>query len=144
MLSGTPPVLGLVAAATGIDLVAEAGIGAIRQKSIALTDYAIALADALLDDMTVGSPRDPSRRGSHVALVHPRAPQLTERLAALGVIVDFREPDVIRLGLSPLTTRFVDVHGALETLSGLLDSGATDAERCTPDTARTDACLRFR
>jgi kynureninase len=119
MLSGTPPVLGLVAAATGIDLVAEAGIDAIRQKSIALTDYAIALADATLGDVSIGSPRRAENRGSHVALIHPHARELTDKLATHDVIVDFREPDVIRLGLSPLTTRFVDVHGALTALSRL-------------------------
>jgi kynureninase len=120
MLSGTPPVLGLVAAAAGIELVIEAGIGAIRDKSIRLTEYAIALADELLEGVGIGSPRDAGHRGSHVALVHPRARELTERLAAGDVIADFREPDVIRLGLSPLTTRFTDVYDALSRLRDLL------------------------
>jgi len=122
MLSGTPPVLGLTAAAAGIDVVLEAGIDAIRRKSVALCEYAISLIDEWLSPLgcSVGSPRDSAVRGSHVALVHPDARGLCPALARVGVLVDFRTPDVIRLGLSPLTTRFVDVYDALERLRGLL------------------------
>jgi kynureninase len=122
MLSGTPPILGLTAASVGIDLVIEAGIEAIRAKSVALTRYAIELIDEWLAPLGagVGSPRADERRGSHVALVHPEARALSQRLIDAGVIVDFRTPDVIRLGLSPLTTRFVDVHDGLERLRGML------------------------
>jgi kynureninase len=119
MLSGTPPVLALTAVDAGIDLVAEAGIEAIRAKAVALTEFAIAVAD---DHLTVeiGSPRDPQRRGSHVALVHPAARELCRSLIEDGAIVDFRPPDTIRLGLSPLTTSFVDVWDGLERLRALL------------------------
>jgi kynureninase len=122
LLSGTPPVLALTAAGVGIDLAIEAGIDAIRQKSIALTDYAIALIDAWLVPLGcgVGSPRDHRQRGSHVALVHPEARTLSQRLIDDGVIVDFRTPDVIRLGLSPLTTRFTDVYDGLAHVAELL------------------------
>ncbi len=117
-LSGTPPIFGLVAVDEGVRLIAEAGIDAIRAKGSALTEFAVALADALLADAGVGvaSPRDPTRRGAHVALAHPDARGLCARLIDAGVIVDFRRPDVIRLGLSPLTTRFVDVWDAVEAL----------------------------
>ncbi|MGI8713361.1 MAG: kynureninase [Solirubrobacteraceae bacterium] len=120
LLSGTPPILGLTAAAAGIELSIKAGIDRIREKSIALTGYAIAFADEVLAGVGVGSPRDPDRRGGHVALAHARAHELTQQLAAHDVIVDFREPDVIRLGLSPLTTSFLDVHDALQRLGALL------------------------
>ena len=122
MLSGTPPVLALTAAGVGVDLVIEAGIGAIREKSVALTEYAITLIDEWLVPLgcNVGSPRDARARGSHVALVHPDARALSGRLIADGVIVDFRTPDVIRLGLSPLTTRFTDVFDGLERVRQLL------------------------
>ena len=122
MLSGTPPVLGLTAAQVGIDLVIEAGIDAIREKSIALTAYCIELIDEWLAPLgcTVGSPRDAARRGSHVALVHPDARALTQRLIDAGVVPDFRTPDVIRLGLSPLTTRFADVYDGLSRLVDML------------------------
>jgi kynureninase len=127
-LSGTPSVLGLTAAQTGIELCIEAGIHDIRAKSTQLTGYAIALADALLREthgVTIGSPRDPARRGGHVALQHPDARQLTHELAHRhDVITDFREPDVVRLGLSPLTTRFIDVHEGITRLRKLLDNRA--------------------
>ena len=66
--------------------------------------------------VTVGSPRDKSRRGGHVALVHEDARALTKQLADQNVLADFRAPDVIRIGLSPLTTRFTDVYDGLQTL----------------------------
>ncbi|HKO29313.1 MAG TPA: aminotransferase class V-fold PLP-dependent enzyme [Solirubrobacteraceae bacterium] len=114
-LSGTPPVLALTAVDEGVRLVAEAGIEAIRAKGIALTELAIALADTV-PGLSVASPRDPAKRGAHVALAHPDARELCTRLIGSGVIPDFRRPDVIRFGLSPLTTRFVDVWDGVEAL----------------------------
>jgi len=117
-LSGTPPILSLAAVDEGVRLIAEAGIDTIRAKGIALTELAIALADARLvaAGVRVASPRDAGRRGAHVALAHPDARELCARLIDGGVIVDFRRPDVIRFGLSPLTTRFVDVWDGVEAL----------------------------
>jgi kynureninase len=122
MLSGTPPVLALTAIQAGVELVVEAGIEAVRSKAIALTEFAIALADERLAPLgvTIGSPRDSARRGAHVALVHPAAGELCRRLIERGVIVDFRTPDVIRIGLSPLSTSFADVRDGLEALRELL------------------------
>jgi kynureninase len=121
-LSGTPPVLALTAVDAGVALTAEAGIDAIRAKGIALTEYAIELADARLssDGVAVLSPRDPHRRGAHVALAHPGAAALTEALIERRVVPDFRHPDVIRFGFSPLTTRFVDVWDGVDALAQLL------------------------
>ena len=123
-LSGTPPVFGLAAVDEGVRVVAEAGIEAIRAKGIALTELAIALADALLAEFgaRVASPRDPARRGAHVALAHPDAQTLCARLIERGVIPDYRRPDVIRFGFSPLTTRFVDVWDGVDALRELLSS----------------------
>ncbi len=124
MLSGTPPVLALSAVQEGVAVVAEAGIERIRAKGIALTEFAIALADELLSPLgvSVASPRDPSCRGAHVALAHPDARDLCAALIECRVIPDFRRPDVIRFGLSPLTTRFVDVWDAVEVLRELLSA----------------------
>jgi len=121
-LVGTPPIISLTAAQAGIDLVAEAGIQAIRAKGIALGEYAIALADAWLTPLgcSVGSPRDATRRGGHVAIRHPDARRLTRALIDRNVIPDFRAPDSIRIGLSPLTTSFEDVHRGLAALRILL------------------------
>ena len=123
LLSGTPPVLALTAVDEGVRIVTEAGMDAIRVKGIALTELAIALADARLAPLgvSVASPRDFARRGAHVALAHPHARELCARLIEVGVIPDFRHPEVIRFGLSPLTTRFVDVWDGVEALRRLLD-----------------------
>ncbi len=121
MLSGTPPVLALSAVQEAVALVAEAGIERIRAKGIALTELAISLIDERLAQfgVSVASPRDAERRGAHVALAHEDARALCDALIERGVIVDFRRPDVIRFGLSPLTTRFVDVWDGVEALRAL-------------------------
>lgn len=121
-LSGTPPVLGLAAVEEGVRVVAQAGIDSIRAKAIALTEFAIELADERLAPLgvAVASPRESAQRGAHVALAHPEAKALCARLIERGVIVDFRRPDVVRFGLAPLTTRFLDVYNGIETLRSLL------------------------
>ena len=106
----------------GVELVAEAGIAAIRAKSVALTGYAIALVDAWLTPLgcSIGTPREPARRGGHLAIRHPDARRLTRAMIDRGVIPDFRAPDTIRIGLSPLSTSFADVHRGLAVLRELL------------------------
>lgn len=130
-LSGTPPVLALAAVDEGVRLLGEAGMSSVRAKGIALTELAVSLADSVLAPfgVSVASPRDAARRGAHVALAHPDARELCARLTQRGVIVDFRRPDVIRFGLSPLTTRFVDVWDGVEALRRLL-SGTAAGEAC--------------
>lgn len=120
-LSGTPPVLALAAVDEGVRLVAEAGIERIRAKGVALTELAISLSDTRLAPLgvSVASPRAAERRGAHVGLAHPDARELCAALIARGVIVDFRRPDVIRFGFSPLTTRFVDVWDGVDALRAL-------------------------
>jgi kynureninase len=115
MLSGTPPVSGILAVQEGVRLIAEAGVEAVRAKSEALTAYALELIDEI--GLDVVTPRDPALRGSHVTVRHPQARALTERLVARGVVPDFREPDLIRLGLSPLTTSFAEVAAAAGILA---------------------------
>jgi kynureninase len=121
-LVGTPAIIALTSAQAGIEVVAEAGIDAIRAKGIALTEYAIALHDAWLAPLgcSIGSPRDSARRGAHISIRHPDAKRLTRSLIERGVIPDFRAPDSIRIGLSPLTTSFEDVHRGLAALRDLL------------------------
>ncbi|MCJ7709581.1 MAG: kynureninase, partial [Chloroflexi bacterium] len=121
-LVGSPPVLSLVGVEEGVALTAEAGIDRIRAKSVALTSYAVALLDAELAPLgcSLGSPRDPDQRGGHVSIRHQDARDLTSGLIARGVVPDFREPDVIRFGLSPLTTSFADVRRGVDALRGLL------------------------
>jgi len=122
MLSGTPAVLGLVAVEEGVRLVAEAGIDAIRAKAMALTDLAVQLADAWLAPLGVSlaSPRDATARGAHLVLRHPEARRWSEQLAADGVVGDFRNPDLWRVGLSPLTTTYVEVWTAMDIARSVL------------------------
>ena len=118
MLSGTPNVMGILAAQEGVRLVAEAGIDAIRAKSMALTELLFEIADQL--DLTVLSPRDPARRGGHVTIQVPDAGGVAKQLGARGVIPDVRRPDLLRLGLSPLSTSFTEVHDGMVVLADVL------------------------
>ncbi|RZS40875.1 kynureninase [Herbihabitans rhizosphaerae] len=117
-LSGTPPILGMQPLLDMIDLVTEAGLPAIREKSVTLTEYAMALADQF--GVTVASPRDGARRGGHITLAHPAAREATARLWEIGVIPDFRPPDGVRIGLSPLSTSFAEVADGLSALATVL------------------------
>jgi kynureninase len=110
--SGTPPVVGMLAIEDMVDLIEEAGIDAVRAKSVALTAYAVELADDLPAPLGVAlaSPRDPDRRGGHVTLNHPRMQEVTDALWAREVIPDYRDPQGLRIGLSPLSTSFEEVR----------------------------------
>jgi kynureninase len=121
MLSGTPPVPAILAVAEGVRVVAEAGIEAIRAKSVALTELAVALTDAWLvpAGFRLASPRDSAHRGGHVSIARADARELCARLIDHGVLPDFRTPDVIRLGLSPLPATFTELWDALDLLRGL-------------------------
>ena len=130
MLNGTPPVLGLTAARAGISVTADAGIAAIAEKARALTAFCIDLADH--HGFETDTPRDPARRGGHVAIRHPDARALQQALADRAVIVDYRDPDVLRFGLSPLTTSFTDVYDAMAAL----------ADTAPPKTRNSEPSLR--
>ena len=115
-LSGTPPIVGMLALQDTLALIDEVGIAAIREKSIALTEFAIRLSDELLSPLgvTVASPRDATARGGHVTLQHPSMRAVTARLWTQDVIPDYRDPGGLRIGLSPLSTSFA------ETLDGMI------------------------
>lgn len=121
IISGTPPIIAMIPVRAGVELVAEAGIEAIRAKSIALTEFAIEVVDSWPVELhvTVGSPRDSASRGGHVTIRRPDFRELTPRLWEHGVIPDFRAPDGIRLGLSPLSTSFVELHHGLDSIAEL-------------------------
>jgi kynureninase len=125
-LAGTPPILGLAAVECGVQLTAEAGIDAIRAKSITLCDLIVALHDAWLAPLgfSLGSPRDAAVRGSHVAIRHAEAwPICRALIERAAVIPDFRAPDSIRLGVAPLYTSHADVWDALDRLRDLVGRG---------------------
>lgn len=125
-LAGTPPILDLTAVQAGVELIAEAGIDALRAKGTALTELIVDLHDAELAPLgfELGTPREPAGRGAHVALRHPEAAAIARALRERArVVVDFRGPDVIRLGVPALYTRFADVAEAIEWLRGLVERG---------------------
>lgn len=129
MLSGTAYVPGIVAVDASVSLVAEAGIEAIREKAVALTEHCVALADAWLvpHGFTVASPRDPARRGGHVTVQGLRAREVADAMYAAKVIPDFRNPDMIRLGLSPLTTSYAELWTALDLTRQIVEGVSTKA-----------------
>ena len=120
-LTGTPSVLSLCAVEPGVSMIAEATVTAVRAKSEALTALTVQLYDEVLAPAgyVLATSRDPQRRGSHVTVMHPDARRLTRELLGVGVVVDYRRPDGVRLGLAPLTTRFVDVHDACRRMAVL-------------------------
>ena len=119
LLLGTPSILALAAADEGIGLTADAGIEAIASKAAALTGFALQLCDQR--GLHSSTPRDPACRGSHIAVQHVNARQLVAALAGRGVLTDFRDPDIVRVGCSPLTTRFSDVFDGIACLGDLVD-----------------------
>jgi kynureninase len=121
MLSGTPPITGMVGVDEGVALVEEAGIEAIRYKSLDLTQMVAALADEWLvpRGFRIASPWDPAKRGSHVTVARDDAPDLSQALIDAGVIIDFRPPDGIRVGLSPLSTGFAETWRAMDAFRRL-------------------------
>lgn len=116
LLSGTPPITSMLAMQGMLDLIEQASVEAIREKSLSLTDFAVRAHDEVLAPLGVRllSTRDAAQRGSHVTIGHPDFRAVTQRLWTDGIIPDFRFPDGIRLGLSPISTSYV------ETLTGVL------------------------
>ncbi len=128
----TPPILSMAGIEPALEILLEAGMDRLREKSILQTDYLIYLAQELLLPLNfkVGSPLDSSRRGSHVSLRHPEAYRICRALidpqpgdTTLKVIPDFRAPDNIRLGIAPLYTSFTDIHRALNRLKTIVEDG---------------------
>ena len=124
MISGSPSVISGIALEAGASVTVRAGMDAVRAKSVELCEMLTAGVDALCPEVEIASPRDASRRGSHVALWHPEAYGITQALIAAGVVGDFREPDIVRLAMTPLYLRFVDVFETVRRLRTILDHKA--------------------
>ncbi|GGF26716.1 kynureninase [Subtercola lobariae] len=120
--SGTPPVVGMLAMREMIALIASVGIRTVRQKSVALTEFAIGFADEVLAPLgvEVTSPRDAAWRGGHITLDHPQFKRVVAELWQGGVIPDFRAPFGLRVGLSPLSTSFAEVAVGLDAVRDAL------------------------
>jgi kynureninase len=126
-LSGTPPVLSVSGLEPALDMILEAGIGAIRNKSLSQSEYLIDLAKHWLfsNGVRLGSPEYLEKRGSHVSLKHAEAYRICRALAdpEVGdhvIIPDFREPNNIRFGITPLYTSFVEIYQALDKMRRII------------------------
>ncbi|WP_420112074.1 kynureninase [Pseudactinotalea sp.] len=124
-LAGSLPVPGILAVREGVNSLAAAGVPALRDKGVALTEYLISLADAWLEPLgfRLASPREGALRGSHVTLEHPQAWQVCQAWIADGVIGDFRTPDRLRIGPAPLYTSFEEVWVAMDRLRTIVEAG---------------------
>lgn len=121
---GTVPMLSAAPLDGALDVILDAGIDHIREKSVELTDYLIRLVDERLPECDVGTPREAARRGGHVAVEHDEAYRISEALNDRGVVVDFRPPNVVRVCPAPLYTGFEDVWDVVEAFRGVLDARA--------------------
>jgi kynureninase len=123
-LCGTPPVLGLTALEVGVDIALGAEMAQVARKSAALWDLFAARVDTRLagHGLQLISPRDPAARGSHISFAHPEGYRIMQALIARGVIGDFRDPDVLRFGLTPLYLGYEDVWRAVEILGEVMAS----------------------
>jgi len=125
-LTGTPNVLDLGAIEAAVALIEEADVTAVRAKSVALTAHAVAAVESELSALgfELATPREADRRGGHVALRHPDAWRICRALLEHeSVVPDFREPDILRLGLPPLTTTFTDVAEAVVRTRRVVENG---------------------
>jgi kynureninase len=131
LLCGTQPMVSLALVEPGLDLMLEAGMGRVREKSLALTQRFIDGVETRCEGLglRLATPREPEQRGSQVSWHHEQAFALVQALIERGVIGDYREPGIARFGFAPLYLRFEDVDRAVEHLEDLLRSNAWDQPR---------------
>ncbi len=125
-LTGTPSVVSLALIEPGIELLLEAGMQRVREKSLKLSAFLLELFEAHLAPLGfhLASPRDPARRGSHLSLSHPQALAIDlAMIRELNLIPDFRPPESIRLGLAPLYTSFQEVYEAVRRIERIVVEG---------------------
>ena len=139
-LTGTPPVISISGLEPALDMILKAGIGSIRQKSVAQGDYLLALAKEWLlgREFRMGSPEFSEKRGSHISLKHAEGYRICKALIdpEIGkcvVIPDFREPNNIRLGISPLYTSYEDIFSAMEKLKLIIEENLYEHYPSTRD-----------
>ncbi|MDM7927130.1 kynureninase [Blastomonas fulva] len=136
-LAGTPPMLSLLALEGGVDLMVEADDAALWHKSQALFDFLAQLMTARCPDLAAITPARADLRGSHASFAHPHAWPINRALIEAGVIGDFRTPDVLRLGLTPLYLGFADIWHAVDRLAAIMDDGRWQRSEYTAKTKVT-------
>lgn len=123
-LCGTPPILGVLSLEVGVDLMLRSRIQDIVQKSRWLSELFVDLIADICPSLRLVSPAKSSERGSHVSFAHPDGYAIMQALIERGVIGDFRAPDLLRFGFTPLYLRYQDVWDAAYTLADVIDSGS--------------------
>lgn len=125
-VAGTPVVLSLSALDEALDVFADVDLDALRAKSLSLTDTFIDLVEPLAArfPLTLVTPRDHARRGSQVSYRHPQAREVMADLIAAGIIGDFRTPDILRFGFTPLYHSHADVWQAARGVQAVLEARA--------------------
>ena len=116
-LCGTQPIISLRGVEVALDAMVGADVSALRQKSLALTELFMARVADLLPDLEIVTPRQPSLRGSQVAIAFDKGYPVIQAMIERGAIGDFRAPNIMRFGLAPLYVRFQDVWDAAEILA---------------------------
>jgi kynureninase len=125
---GTPPVLSLAALEIGVDIALEAPIAELRAKSVRQFELFTALVEQTLAgwDFRLVSPRDAVERGSQICLAHRQSWPIMQALIARGVIGDFRAPDILRFGLTPLYLGYAEIWDAVAVLRDIMTTNAWD------------------
>ena len=126
---GSPPIVSFAALEGSLEVWEHVDLDALFAKGRALSELLIECVEPSFvpGEFELASPRDPLQRGSHVALRHRAARSLVVALEERGVLGDFREPDIVRLGIAPLYLRFVDIWDAADALRSLLAAGVVDS-----------------
>src|SRR5205085_2184345 len=122
-LAGTPPILGLAALEAALDAFDGVTMERLWSKSRAMFDVFVGLMEARLPEFKCITPRGEEQRGSHISFAHDHAFEICQALIAAGVIGDFRAPDVIRFGLTPLYLGFEEIWQAVDILAGIMTDG---------------------
>ncbi|HIP22053.1 MAG TPA: aminotransferase class V-fold PLP-dependent enzyme, partial [Rhodobacteraceae bacterium] len=128
-LCGTQPILSFRALEAGLDIISELDMAQVRAKSQSLTSLFIELVEAEVPALTLASPREATQRGSQVSFTHPEAYPIVQALIERGVVGDFRMPNVLRFGFSPLYLSHMDVVHAVEILRDIMATDAWNAPR---------------
>jgi kynureninase len=129
-LCGTPPILGVLALEAGVDVALEADLSVVENKAARLWDLFADRIEARCGPhgFELLTARDPTQRGTHIAYAHPEGYRIMQALIGRGVIGDFRDPDVLRFGMTPLYLGYEDVWRAVDILHDVMESGAWQGE----------------
>ncbi|WP_170753018.1 kynureninase [Ruegeria lacuscaerulensis] len=126
MRVGTPPIIQMTALSAAMEIWDMVDMADVRAKSIELTELFITRVEATCPDLTLASPRDPAQRGSQVSFRFAEGYAAMQALIARGVIGDFRAPDIMRFGFTPLYIDAQDVENAVKILTDIMTNRLWD------------------